>query len=57
MSRTVEYSARARQDLRFFPANRCLMFYLTNEAERTVTVIRITYGGRDIREQLGGTME
>ena len=45
------------QGLRFFPANHFLVFYLTSEADRTVTVIRIMYGGRDISKQLNEIIE
>ena len=45
------------QGLRFFPVNRYLVFYLTNEAKHTVTVIRIMYGSRDISKQLSEMME
>ena len=45
------------QGLRFFPVNHYLVFYLTNEAKHTVTVIRIMYGGRDISRQLSEAME
>ena len=44
------------QGLRFFPVNNYLVFYLTNETKRSVTVIRIMYGGREIREQLNATI-
>ena len=40
------------QGLRFFPVNLYLVFYLAEEADHTVTVIRIMYGGRDISKQL-----
>ena len=45
------------QGLRFFPVNHYLVFYLTGEADRTVTVIRIMYGGRDISKQLNEIIE
>ncbi len=40
------------QGLRYFPVNNYLVFYLPNEMEYSVTVVRIMYGGRDIRKQL-----
>ena len=40
------------QGLRFFPVNHYLVFYQTSEAEKTVTVVRIMYGGRNISRQL-----
>lgn len=45
------------QGLRFFPVNNYLVFYITNETERSVTVVRIMYGGRDISRQLSETLE
>lgn len=38
--------------LRFFPINNYMIFYLPNENEETVTIIRIMYGGRNIDKQL-----
>ena len=38
--------------LRFFPVNNYMIFYLPNENEETVTIIRIMYGGRNIDKQL-----
>ncbi len=45
------------QGLRFFPVNNYLVFYITNETERSVTIVRIMYGGRDISRQLSETLE
>lgn len=45
------------QGLRFSPVDNYLVFYLPSEADKTVTVIRIMYGGRDISRQLGETIE
>ena len=45
------------QGLRFFPVDNYLVFYLPSEADNTVTVVRIMYGGRDISRQLGETIE
>lgn len=38
--------------LRFFPVNNYMIFYLPNEDENTVTIIRIMYGGRNVEKQL-----
>lgn len=38
--------------LRFFPANNYLVFYLTDEAKHSVSIARIMYGGRDIKNKL-----
>ena len=45
------------QGLRFFPVDNYLVFYLPSEADNTVTVVRIMYGGRDVSRQLGETIE
>lgn len=41
--------------LRFFPVGRYLIFYLPHEGRNTVRIVRILYGGRDIRKQLNET--
>jgi len=43
------------QGLRFFPVDNYLVFYLPRETDNTVYIIRIMYGGRDIRKQLEET--
>lgn len=43
--------------LRFFPVDNYLVFYLPDESTDTVRIVRIMYGGRDIRRQLDGTTE
>lgn len=43
--------------LRFFPVDNYLVFYLPDESTDTVRVVRIMYGGRDIRRQLEKTTE
>lgn len=40
------------QGLRFFPVDNYLVFYLPDESTNTVRIVRIMYGGRDIRRQL-----
>ena len=45
------------QGLRFFPVNHYLVFYLTEETDHAVTIVRIMYGGRDISKQLNETIE
>lgn len=40
------------EGLRFFPVDNYLVFYLTDESKNTVSIVRIMYGGRDIRRQL-----
>ncbi|MDD3363124.1 MAG: type II toxin-antitoxin system RelE/ParE family toxin [Hespellia sp.] len=43
--------------LRFFPVDNYLVFYLPNETKNAVNIVRIMYGGRDIRKQLNETIE
>ena len=38
--------------LRFLPVKNYIVFYLPNETDNTVTVVRIMFGGRDINNQL-----
>ena len=44
-----------RQGVRFFPVDNYLVFYLPDKAKHTVYIVRIIYGGRDIRKQLEET--
>lgn len=41
--------------LRFFPVDNYLVFYLPDETKNTVSIVRIMYGGRDVRRQLSET--
>lgn len=43
--------------LRFFPVDNYLVFYLAKETENVVNIVRIMYGGRDIRKQLNEIIE
>lgn len=43
------------EGLRFFPVDNYLVFYLPDETENTVSIVRIMYGGRDISRQLDET--
>jgi len=36
--------------IRVMPVDNCLVFYLANEIDTTVTIIRIMYGGRNIEK-------
>ena len=38
--------------LRVFPVDNYLVFYIPDMGEKTVTVIRVMYGGRDIDKEL-----
>lgn len=41
--------------LRFFPVDNYLVFYLPDETKNTVSIVRIMYGGRDVRRQFSET--
>lgn len=45
------------QGLRFLPIDNYLIFYLPDENTKTVNIIRIMYGGRDVKRQLSETIE
>ncbi len=40
------------KELRYFPVNNYLIFYLVNKEHAYVNIIRIIYGERDITQQL-----
>lgn len=42
--------------IRFLPVDNYLIFYLPEEPQNTVNIIRIMYGGRDVRRQLSETI-
>lgn len=44
------------QGVRFFPVDNYLIFYLPDEPRNIVNVVRIMYGGRDVRRQLSETV-
>lgn len=41
--------------LRFFPVNNYVVFYIPNDTNNTISVIRIMYGGSNIESRLGNT--
>ena len=45
------------QGLRFLPVDNYLIFYLLDEITSVVNIIRIMYGGRDVKKQLSETVE
>lgn len=45
------------QGLRFLPVDNYLIFYLPDEITSVVNIIRIMYGGRDVKKQLSETVE
>ncbi len=44
------------QGIRFLPVDNYLIFYLPAELQNVVNIVRIMYGGRDVGEQLSGTV-
>ena len=50
--RLYEYEPWYSRGLRFFPVGNYLIFYMPDEANDTVNIIRIMYSGRDTKKQL-----
>lgn len=42
--------------IRFLPVDNYLIFYLPEEPQNTVNIVRIMYGGRDVHRQLSETV-
>lgn len=42
--------------IRFLPVDNYLIFYLPEEPQNTVNIVRIMYGGREVRSQLSETV-
>jgi toxin ParE1/3/4 len=51
--RLYEHEPWHSKGLRVLPVDNYLVFYLPDEVENIVAIIRIMYGGRDIEKQLG----
>lgn len=47
--------SRGTEKASVFPVDNYLVFYLPDETENTVSIVRIMYGGRDISRQLDET--
>lgn len=45
------------QGLRFLPVDNYLIFYLSDETNNVLNIIRVMYGGRDVKKQLSETIE
>nr|WP_288975737.1 type II toxin-antitoxin system RelE/ParE family toxin [uncultured Shuttleworthia sp.] len=52
-----EFEPWRSQGLRFVPVDNYILFYLPREEMNTVYIVRIMYGGRDIRRQLKETLK
>lgn len=50
--RTYENEPWKSRGLRVMPVDNYLVFYIPYEESRTVNILRIMYGGRDIEKQL-----
>lgn len=50
--RLCDYELWRNQGVRFLTVDNYIAFYLPNETDNSVTVIRIMYGGRDIKNLL-----
>lgn len=46
-----------RMGLRFFPVDNYLIYYWPKEDSNVINIVRVIYGGRDVRKQLTETME
>lgn len=44
------------QGLRFLPVDNYLIFFLPDETNNVVNIIRVMYGGRDVKKQLSETI-
>lgn len=45
------------QNLRYFPVDNYLVFYLPKKETGIINIVRIIYGGRDIKRQMEQTTE
>lgn len=52
--RQVEQEPWASMGIRQFPEGNYIIYYLTDTQQKTVTIYRIAYGGRDIENILSG---
>lgn len=50
--RLCDYEKWSKQGVRFLTVDNYIVFYLPDETDNSVTVIRIMYGGRDINNLL-----
>ena len=51
--RLCDYEPWRSKGLRVMPVDNYVVFYMPDESQSTVAIIRIMYGGRDIKNQLG----
>ncbi len=57
MYRNYEEEPWCSQELRVFPVDNYIVLYLPKEELNTVNIVRIIYGGRDVKRQLEETKE
>ena len=55
--RLLEEEPWHSQGMRFMPVDHYLVFYLPDETNNVVYIIRIMYGVRDVRQQLSQTID
>ena len=53
---SYEFEPWRSRGLRFVPVDNYVIFYLPSEEVNTVYIVRIMYGGRDIRRQFEETL-
>ena len=46
---TVNWEPWSSMEMRYIPVDNYIVYYLVNEENKMVTIIRIFYGGRDIK--------
>ncbi len=46
------YDEKINPDIRFLPVNNYLIFYIVNEKDFIVNIVRVLYGGRNFRDIL-----
>ena len=52
--RAVEWEPWASLGMRMMPVDNYVIYYLVDKEKRTVTVVRIFYGGRNVEEIIKG---
>ena len=53
----VTWEPWSSMGMRYLPVNNYVVYYLVNDDHKTVTIIRIFYGGRNVEEIISGTID
>ena len=53
----VVWEPWASMGMRFLPVDRYIAYYIVNDETRTVSVVRVFYGGRDIQKIISDGIE